>query len=620
MLNGISRLCRTAALCGGLIAVFGYQTPTSAYPTGKLWSRNEGRQGVEAVQYVPNGQSTLKLSNGRVYVGETLNGAPNGHGVMTYPDGQKYVGDFRDGQRYGPATVTFADGRKFVGEYRDDKRNGRGVLTLPDGEKYVGEYRDGEKNGQGTSYLASGEVQFTGWWVNGNFTPGPGSSSPSSTTADQASPASTLPLVAGQGRLPSCPGVPLDPSAWGSCQGSYTTLDGKQYVGVFRNGKLNGQGTYLWAGRTIYVGGFSDGKFSGYGNFTQGPGKYVGEFRDNAFNGHGIYTYPNGGKYIGEFRNGMFTGLGTEYLPDGSVRQAGMWSNDRFIEPAEVPIQREAQSNGTEARRSEAQTASNQAATHRDEGGISAIYGSWRLRDAEFTCRQDFMTFTADSAGVFIFTPEMAKSNTPPTHASHKSTYVVRDGVVFVITPNYLSAYRILPNGELQSYVLVKKDGMKYNSFRDPVPDISTVTVSTEEFGGRQVRCDENSTQKLSEIPGLERSMRAAAALLIARSRDFLKRNAGAQEIYESQWAFDMQDKCRYLGTDEADASKMYRDMSIGVGAYGRKWSSTIPEDLLGGLEEIAQDDAKAANCLSDEARIRFDRNWSWMKTGSSMR
>src|SRR6266852_3040004 len=74
-----------------------------------------------------------------------------------------------------------------------------------------------------------------------------------------------LPTVAvGQSRLPQCPNV--SPEMWDNCQGTKTFggPDGDKYIGEFRGGKANGQGTLIsHDGRNKYVGGFKDDKFHG---------------------------------------------------------------------------------------------------------------------------------------------------------------------------------------------------------------------------------------------------------------------------------------------------------------------------------------------------------------------
>ena len=42
----------------------------------------------------------------------------------------------------------------------------------------------------------------------------------------------------------------------------FTFANGEKYVGAFRDGKENGQGTYTFAGGNKYVGEFKDGKES----------------------------------------------------------------------------------------------------------------------------------------------------------------------------------------------------------------------------------------------------------------------------------------------------------------------------------------------------------------------
>ena len=54
-----------------------------------------------------------------------------------------------------------------------------------------------------------------------------------------------------------------------------------------------------------YVGEFKDGKPNGQGTLTLSDGtKYVGEFKDGLENGQGTLTSYDGSKYVGEFKNG----------------------------------------------------------------------------------------------------------------------------------------------------------------------------------------------------------------------------------------------------------------------------------------------------------------------------
>lgn len=155
-------------------------------------------------------------------------------------------------------------------------------------------------------------------------------------------------------QLPPCPGS-YHAATWTNCIGAGSTQAGHQYVGEFRNGKRDGQGSYTWpsgekyvgefkdgeinghGARTFpsgerYVGEFVDGKIRGHGIFTYPSGeKFVGEFKDNKLNGQGSRTLPGGEKYVGEFKDDRLDGQGIEYRADGSVLRSGIWQNGVLI-------------------------------------------------------------------------------------------------------------------------------------------------------------------------------------------------------------------------------------------------------------------------------------------------
>jgi hypothetical protein len=136
-----------------------------------------------------------------------------------------------------------------------------------------------------------------------------------------------------QGRLPPCSGS-YETATWTNCVGEFTSPSGAKYVGAFRNGMPNGQGTFTvssgeFAGQK-YVGAFRDGNSNGQGTITvPDGGKYVGTFRDGMPNGQGTYTFPNGGKYVGAFREGMPNGQGTYTFPNGA-KYVGAFRDDKF--------------------------------------------------------------------------------------------------------------------------------------------------------------------------------------------------------------------------------------------------------------------------------------------------
>ncbi len=132
-----------------------------------------------------------------------------------------------------------------------------------------------------------------------------------------------------QSSLPPCRG---DVSMWTDCFGTTTHPSGNKYVGEYKDGKPNGQGTYNFANGNKYVGEFKDDKRNGQGtyNFANGD-KYVGEYKDGKRNGQGAFTLANGDKYVGEFKDDKRNGQGISYKADGTVAISGNWSDGNLV-------------------------------------------------------------------------------------------------------------------------------------------------------------------------------------------------------------------------------------------------------------------------------------------------
>ena len=56
--------------------------------------------------------------------------------------------------------------------------------------------------------------------------------------------------------------------------------------------------------------------------------EYVGEFKDGKMNGQGTHTWPDGRKYVGDFENNHRSGQGTIVYPDGAT-YVGEWRDDQ---------------------------------------------------------------------------------------------------------------------------------------------------------------------------------------------------------------------------------------------------------------------------------------------------
>ncbi len=140
---------------------------------------------------------------------------------------------------------------------------------------------------------------------------------------------------------------------WHECWGRYVVeihpgYKGDIIEGEWRNGLLNGRGTYYYqAGNQFkgdkYIGEFKDGNASGRGVYTHFNGnKYVGEFKMWKRSGLGTYYFlaenkNKGDKYIGEFREDKFNGQGVYVFREG-LKQEGIFENDKLIRETRVSL------------------------------------------------------------------------------------------------------------------------------------------------------------------------------------------------------------------------------------------------------------------------------------------
>jgi serine/threonine protein kinase len=128
--------------------------------------------------------------------------------------------------------------------------------------------------------------------------------------------------------------------------------NGDKYEGNLKDGRKNGNGTYIWANGVVYSGIWKDDvKVSkkekssincdgdcknGYGTLTyEKGGKYVGNFRSKKRHGHGTYYYTTGSKYVGDWKKGKKHGQGTSFDSHGNEYQVGEWKNDEFVKKKE---------------------------------------------------------------------------------------------------------------------------------------------------------------------------------------------------------------------------------------------------------------------------------------------
>jgi hypothetical protein len=112
------------------------------------------------------GEATLKLPDGGLYIGTVRNGVPDGKGYFRDADGTQYEGEVHEGRREGVAEALFPKGNRYKGEWKNGRPDGIGTMTYMLGGAYEGHWRAGERDGTGTmTFAGSGrraEVTFVG--------------------------------------------------------------------------------------------------------------------------------------------------------------------------------------------------------------------------------------------------------------------------------------------------------------------------------------------------------------------------------------------------------------------------------------------------------------------------
>ena len=119
---------------------------------------------------------------------------------------------------------------------------------------------------------------------------------------------------------------------WSDCFGKYIFSDGNEYIGEFKNGKLEGKGTFKFLNGDVYSGQFRDNKYNGNGRYSFVDGRYyVGEFNNGKYEGFGIYTFTDGSRDVGQWLGGKLNGQAIQFNTDGSIYRQGIFKDDKFL-------------------------------------------------------------------------------------------------------------------------------------------------------------------------------------------------------------------------------------------------------------------------------------------------
>ncbi len=108
-------------------------------------------------------------------------------------------------------------------------------------------------------------------------------------------------------------------------------MAGKQYVGHFQNGEINGWGVLDFSNGNQFEGEFREGDLHGHGTCKWSSGAvYTGNLQNGKKDGQGTYTWLNGDTYEGEWVNDKMHGKGTlkyaYHVYQGDFRDGKFWS------------------------------------------------------------------------------------------------------------------------------------------------------------------------------------------------------------------------------------------------------------------------------------------------------
>jgi hypothetical protein len=116
---------------------------------------------------------------------------------------------------------------------------------------------------------------------------------------------------------------------------SYALGDCAKYVGEFKHGHPDGEGTLTITDGSTYVGQFKDGRWHGEGTWTHPDGDEIsGEWKEGQVHGKAEWFAKDEEEYIGEWSNGSRHGEGTSTFlflvesTDVAKNYTGEWEDD----------------------------------------------------------------------------------------------------------------------------------------------------------------------------------------------------------------------------------------------------------------------------------------------------
>ena len=236
------------------------------------WKQNE-REGLGRIFF----------SNGNKYEGEYKNSQEDGFGMYIWKDGSKYIGDLRDNDFNGIGTLIYDDGDIYEGEYKNGKKHGIGIFYYKDGRKYEGEWKYGKKNGRGIFYINK-EKKYEGLWEENRKI--------------------LVNYIENDEYIKNKKMI-------GNNKIKIEYVDGDIYEGEYNQETkiIEGIGSYYFNHGAIYKGQFEDNLFSGKGLYSYDGTNISGIYKKGKLNGQGEINMKNGNTLKGKFKDGKKEGI-----------------------------------------------------------------------------------------------------------------------------------------------------------------------------------------------------------------------------------------------------------------------------------------------------------------------
>ena len=246
--------------------------------------------------------------NNDEYQGELKNNIPEGFGKYTWQNGKYYIGQWKNGKKEGKGAkyAQASNGKDritYEGDFHNDLYDGKGKYTFSNGEYYIGEWSKGERNGKGKEYYNDNKLRYDGDFVNGKYE---GNGEYYFENEEYYIGQFLEGKRHGNGKLfykdknIKYEGEFKNDNLDG--KGKYYYKNGESYDGQWLNGKKHGKGIYYYKNnkddrylKKKYEGDFINDLFEGQGRYNYENGEYyIGQWKKGNREGEGTEFFENG--------------------------------------------------------------------------------------------------------------------------------------------------------------------------------------------------------------------------------------------------------------------------------------------------------------------------------------